>query len=105
MDPEQIAVPVEIAEAFEQYQVAKSARARWAQEEKEIKEKLLTFLGYDDEDPKPQPVTAVTPKGTPIFEVTIGNWRGMDFDHLKSNFPDVYAICERNKPTKGLRSA
>lgn len=98
-----IAVPIEIANAYEQYLLAQQARARWAEEEKKHKEKILTFLGYEDDDPKPLPVTAVTPSGVEMFRVSIGRWQGLDFQYFKTKYPDVYAECERSKPTKALK--
>lgn len=98
-----IAVPSEIAQAFLDYETARSARARWAEEEKKLKIKITTFLGYEDDDPKPVPVTAVAPSGVKLFKVSVGTWRGLDTAYLKANFPDVYASCERTKPTKAIK--
>lgn len=102
---EEIDVPADIAKAFEDYQQAKQARARWAEEEKAIRQRILAHLGYDDEDPKPLPVTAVSGTGAELFKVSVGNWRGMDFNHLREHYPDVYAICERSRPTLTLKPA
>jgi len=105
MADDEVAVPVEIADTFEAYLTAKLARARWAEEEKALKDKILLFFGYDDEDPKPQPVTATSPNGVPLFRVSVGSWKGLDFNHLRDHYPDVYAACERTKPTKAIKPA
>lgn len=98
-----VAVPHEIADAYAQYLVAQSARARWAEEERRNKEKILTFLGYDDDDEKPLPATVVAPSGVEMFRVSIGHWRGLDFQYFKAKYPDIYAECERSKATKALK--
>lgn len=102
---DEVVIRTSIAIAFDDYEAARSARASWAAEEKRLKEIILEALGYDDDDPKPVPVVAVAPSGVPIFKVTVGSWKGLDVQYLKANFPDVYATCERNRPTKAIKQA
>lgn len=100
-----IAVPQTIAELYTRYEEAKAARAQWADEEKSIKVQILNYLGYEGDDEEPKPVRAVAPSGVPLFKVTIGSWKGLDFNYLRTNHPDVYAASERTKPTMALKSA
>jgi hypothetical protein len=77
------------------YRTAQGAKARWAAEEKEAKLDLLAELGYDPEDEKPAPVTVEGEDGQPLFEVKVGERRGLDAKYLKANHPDVYAEAEK----------
>lgn len=86
------------------YQRAKEARARWQAEENRLKEEILSTLGYADDDEKPQPLNVVDPiTGVIMFSVKIGKYRGLDFNHLRTTHPAVYAECETAKPTKSIK--
>lgn len=79
---------------FELYEQARLAKSSWTAEEKRLKARLLEKLGYDQDEPKPSPVTAVL-AGEPVFEVRVGNRKGLDIKYLKEEHPDVYAECEK----------
>lgn len=97
-------VPQDVADDWAAYETAKAARARWDAEEKRLKAKILGALGYGDDDENPAPVQAVNPAGEPLFRVAIGRYRGMDFNHLRTNYPHIYAECETSKATKSLKA-
>lgn len=85
------------------YKAAKGARARWDAEEREAKAALLESLGYDQDDPKPQPAALVDSMGSMHAEVRVGTCRGLDFKYLKETYPDVYAVCETSKETLTIK--
>lgn len=93
-----IEVSAEVSVLTERYMSAKAAQAAWDRECRQLKAELLDALGYDAEDPKPQPST-VHHNGTAVCAVSVGTYRGLNFKYLKENFPEVYAICETTKPT------
>ncbi|WP_406530717.1 hypothetical protein [Streptomyces sp. I8-5] len=99
-----VQVGQEIADDWQAYETARAARARWADEEKRLKTKLLLALGYAEDDESPAPVQAVAPSGEPLFRVAIGLYRGMDFNYLRTNYPHIYAECETSKATKSLKT-
>lgn len=85
------------------YGEAQRARLRWEQEEQSLKAAILEALDYDEDDPKPQPVTVLDVNDNPFYEVRIGTWRGHDYKWLKATHPDIMALAERTKPTKTIR--
>ncbi|MFG3137662.1 hypothetical protein [Streptomyces sp. NPDC048211] len=103
-DGELVPVSQDVADDWQAYETAKAARARWDAEEKRLKLKILGALGYTDDDDAPAPVQAVAPTGEPLFRVSIGRYRGMDFNHLRTNYPHIYAECETSKATKSLKA-
>lgn len=102
-EPDEVVVSSRVASAGEQLKAASEQRARWEAEEARLKELIFEGLGYDPEDPKPQPVVAVDPEGHRLFRVTVGTWRGLDQKALKTERPDVYATFETSKSTKSIR--
>lgn len=102
--PDKVNATPELLKAVADYQKAKEARGRWEAEEKRLKAEILDVLGYADDDEKPAPLNIVDPiSGCVMFAVKVGSWRGMDFNHLRSAYPDVYAACETTKPTKAIK--
>lgn len=69
----------------------------------EEKAKILLRLGYEAGDPKPEPCVAVSPTGHPVGRVTVGTYRNVDLTYLKDKYPQVYAECEKVKPTLIIR--
>jgi hypothetical protein len=98
-----VAVDTDAYDTYMSYLNAKKARARWADEEKRLRTRLLATLGYAEDDENPTPAVATGPDGKPLFKVTIGQWRGLDFNALRNNYPDVYAACETSKPTQAIK--
>jgi hypothetical protein len=102
---DRVPVTPELAHTVADYAKAKEARARWEAEEKRLKDEILAVLGYDDDDPKPTPVDVIDPiTGTVVFGVKVGNWRGLDFNHLRNTYPHIYAECETSKATKSIKT-
>lgn len=85
------------------YTTAKKAKARWEEEEKKLKSELLDELGYDEDDPKPEPVVVETLEGDEVFSVKRGTWRGLNQKYLKERHPQVYAECEASKATLTIK--
>lgn len=104
-DHEEVVVSEEVALFWAKYENATRMRLHYTKDEKELKEKLLLALGYDEEDEKPVPCRAVNEYGTPLFQVDVGRWRGLDIKYLKDRYPEVYAECEKTKATRKLRKA
>lgn len=100
---DEIVVPHTIAEDFALMIKAREAKARWAAEEKDRKERILAYLGYDPEDPKPVPVLAVAPSGVPLFQVKVSRRKGLDLKYFRDAHPAVYAECETSTPVKSIR--
>jgi hypothetical protein len=102
--PDKIPATPALLHRVADYQRAKEARARWAAEEKAIKEELFETLGYDPDDPKPTPLEVVDPiAGVTMFRVNVGTWRGFDVSTLKEDRPDIYAQYETSKATKSIK--
>lgn len=98
-----VATP-EILHRLADYQKAKEARARWESEEKLAKEEILEALGYDPEDPKPQPMEVVDAiAGVVMFRVNVGKWRGTNIKALKDERPDILAQYETSKATLSIK--
>lgn len=97
-EPQDVEVSADQVGNVRRYMEAKAAQAAWDKETRRLKAEILDALGFDDEDPKPQPVN-VHHDGTAVCAVTVGTYRGLNFKYLKENFPEVYAICETTKPT------
>jgi hypothetical protein len=102
MTDEATATP-EVRGLLASYLEAKQARAEWEADEKRLKAELLDALGYDPEDPKPQPMDVVDDSGEAVVSVKVGTWRGMNFSYLKETYPDIYAECETSKATVSLK--
>jgi hypothetical protein len=85
------------------YYTAKKAKARWEEEEKKLKAELLEELGYDEDDPKPEPVIVEDEDGNEVFAVKRGTWRGLNQKYLKDHHPQVYAECEASKATLTIK--
>lgn len=93
----------ELVAKVSRYNRAKAAKARWQQEEDDLKSEILADLGYEDDDPKPEPVIAEDDEGQPVFEVKRGTWRGLNQKYLKQHHPQVYAECEAAKATLQIK--
>lgn len=104
-ESEEVRVSEEVALFWAKYENATRMRLHYLKEEKELKEKLLLALGYDEEDEKPVPVTAVGYNDEPLFRVDVGRWRGLDTQYLKERHPEIYAECEKTRATRRLRAA
>lgn len=102
--PEEVVISNATAQLWEDYAEASSSRAKWEAEEKRLKAKLFGSLGFEDDDPKPQPVTAVDPNGHSIFSVVVGTWHGLDQKALKAERPDIWAQYETSKPTRRFKN-
>jgi hypothetical protein len=73
---------------------AQEAKTQWTAEEKDAKAELMAALGYEP-DVTPVPCRVVeSGTGLPLFEVKVGERRGLDTKYLKREHPDVYAACE-----------
>lgn len=84
------------------YAKAKAARARWADEEKRLKEEILADMAY----PVDEPVNDLDVRngdGDPVALVKVGTYRGMDFNHLRDTYPNIYAECETSKATVSIK--
>lgn len=92
---DQIIVPTETVLAWTRYQTARLAKSTWTAEEKEAKAHLLKELGYDPEDPKPEPCEVASSDGELLFEVRVGERKGLDVKYFRDTHPDIYAMCER----------
>lgn len=101
--PPPLPVDDDTATTYTEYLKAKKARARWAEEEKRLRNRIIANMGYADDDPNPSPLTAVDSAGVPLFKVTVGSWHGLDFNALRTDYPDVYAACETSKPTQTIK--
>ena len=101
---DEVTASAELATLYAEYVRAKEARARWADEEKRLKESIDSALYEDPDDPKPLPVKVVDESGTPVFEVRIGNYRGLDFTYLRNTYPHIYAECETRTATKSIKA-
>jgi hypothetical protein len=93
----------ELITKVSRYNRAKAAKARWQQEEDDLKAEILADLGYDPDDPKPEPVIAEDGGGNTVFEVKRGTWRGLNQKYLKQHHPEVYAECEASKSTLQIK--
>ena len=93
----------EVAALWEKYRAASVAKSHFTKQEKEIKAELCEKLGYDPDDPKPQPVNACTRDGEPLFEVKIGYRTSPDIRYIKDNYPHIYAEAERRTPSKSIK--
>lgn len=93
----------EIAALYEKYRAASVAKSHFTKQEREIKAELCEALGYDPEDPKPQPFQACNGGGEPLFEVKIGYRTTPDTQYIKNNYPHIYAEAERRTPSKSIK--
>lgn len=100
-----ITVTTELWELHKRYASAKKAAARWKQEQESLKGAITEALGYDPEDPSPQPVTVVDLGGNELFSTKVGTWRGLGTKYLKERYPHIYAECEQSKPTLTIKYA
>lgn len=85
------------------YYTAKKAKARWQEEEDKLKAEMLEALGYDPDDPKPEPLIVEDEHGNEVFAVKRGTWRGLNQKYLKERHPEVYAECEASKATLTIK--
>lgn len=105
-DHEEVLVSEEVANFWAKYENATRMRLYYTKDERELKEKLLLALGYDDEDEKPVPCVAVQHSSRrSLFRVDVGRWRGLDIQYLKERYPEIYAECERTRATRRIRKA
>lgn len=102
---EGVEISDEISEKWERYETAREAKSAWTKEEKEAKEALLDALGYDPEDEKPLPLEVLDAHGGTVFEVRVGNRKGVDMKYLKDRHPDVYAESEKWTHPISIRAA
>lgn len=93
----------EMVEKISRYNRAKAAKTRWQQEEDDLKAEILRDLGYEEDDPKPEPLIAEDDTGSTVFEVKRGTWRGLNQKYLKQHHPEVYAECEASKSTLQIK--
>lgn len=93
----------ELAELVAQFNQTRSLRLKYKRIEDELRTAILDELGYDPDDPKPQPVTVYTEGGKPILEVAVASRRTTDTAWLRENYPDLMALAERVTPTKTLK--
>ena len=98
-----IKATVTMRDKLYRYNTAKAAARRWKEEEDKLKAELLEELGYEDDDPKPEPVIAEDENGDTVFEVKRGTWRGLNQKYLKQHHPQVYAECEASKATLQIK--
>lgn len=96
------AVPGLLDKVF-RYYTAKKSTARWQEEVDKLKAQILDDLGYDPDDPKPEPVIVEDEDGNEIFAVKRGTWRGLNQKYLKERHPHVYAECEASKATLTIK--
>lgn len=92
-----------LTEKLWRYDRAKRAAARWKQEESDLKELILAELGYDPDDPKPEPVIVEDDEGNEVFTTRRGTWRGLNQKYLKEHHPHIYAECETSKATLTIK--
>lgn len=85
------------------YDKAKRAAATWKAEAEAARLALLDALGYDLDDPKPEPTVVESSEGAEVFKVARGTWRGLNQRYLKEHHPDVYAECEASKATLTIK--
>lgn len=95
MPEQQIEITTETVLLWTRYKTAQEAKAAWTAEEKAAKANLLLALGYDPTDPKPAPSEAVSKDGERLFEIKVGDRKGLDLPYFRDRHPDVYAECER----------
>jgi hypothetical protein len=101
---DRVPVTPELAHKAADYKRAKESRARWEAEEQRLKDEILDALGYDPEDPKPQPVIVTDPVlDAVLFEVRVGKWRGTNIRALKDERPDILAQYETSKATVSIK--
>lgn len=98
-------VTEEVKRLWAEYQAVAAAKSHFTKLEKELKPEILSLLGYDPDDPKPQPLKACTEDGEQLFEVKIGSTSRPDVSYLKTAYPHIYAEIEKKTPTKSIRSA
>lgn len=99
----QVEATAPLVEKVSRYNRAKAATTRWQQERDTLKDEILEELGYDPEDPKPEPVDVVDEHGEVVFSIARGTWRGLNQKYLKEHRPDVYAECETSKATLTIK--
>lgn len=95
----------ELHEQVKRYVTAKKAAARWKQEQDDLKDMILESLGYDPDDPKPEPLIVEDDRGAEVFKTNVGTWRGLSTKHLKERHPHIYAECETSKATLTIKYA
>ena len=100
--PEEIVVPSSIAQWYEDWTEARQARLRWEAREDWLKGKILGFL-YDEDDPKPHSVRAVTPNDQAVFDVAVSPRRGLDHKYFRATYPNIYAECEKSSFVKVIK--
>lgn len=92
-----------LVEKVSRYNRAKAAASRWAQERDDLKDMILEDLGFDPDDPKPEPVSVEDEEGREIFAVNRGTWRGLNQKYLRERYPQIYAECEASKATLTIK--
>lgn len=101
---DKVKITPRLLDLLAEYEAAKQARAAWKTQEDNLRAAILDALGYDPDDPKPEPVIVETFDGNPVFEVRRGTWRGLDQKYLKEHHPAVYAECEASKNTLSIKA-
>lgn len=94
-EPDELAADSATILKWTAYKEAQEAKAAWTAIEKDRKADLLAELGYDPDDAKPTPVSVVGPDGQSLFEVRVGERRGLDVKYFKANYPDIFAESEK----------
>ena len=105
MTDEWTPVTPEVERLWSEYEAVYRAKGHFTKMEKDLKAQLCEKLGYDPDDPKPQPFNACTESGEPLFKVNIGSSTRPDVTYLKTTYPEIYAECEKTSPSKSFRSA
>lgn len=101
---DRVPVTPELAHKAADFKRAKESRARWEAEEARLKAEILEALGYDPEDPKPQPMEIIDPVlDVVLFKVNVGKWRGTNIKALKDERPDILAQYETSKATVSIK--
>lgn len=104
MSTPEIPVPDEILAAYNRLKESRVQKARWEQTEQDARHQILTYLGYQPDDPKPPSCIVRGGDGRPAFEVRGGYRRGVDTKYLKAEHPGIYAECEKKTPTITIRA-
>jgi hypothetical protein len=91
------------AQRFAELASAREAKAKSAAYYDDLKASLLADMGFDPDDDRPQPCTAVDSENRPLFRVDVSYRKGFDKKGFESTHPALFAQFETLSPVKTIK--
>lgn len=101
---EPVTVDDSYAQRFAELASARDRMTKSAAYYDDLKAALLADMGFDPDDERPQPCTAVDSENRPLFRVDITYRKGFDKKGLEARYPAVFAEFELLTPVRSVKA-